>query len=81
MQDIHEIYHSQKDNRWRISATSSYQRISKLLRLKQEIQSRREDIKEALYKDFKKPYAETELTEIHPVIDEINFAVSHLKNG
>jgi aldehyde dehydrogenase (NAD+) len=32
-----------------------------------------------LHNDFKKPYAESELTEIHTSLDEINFAVKHLK--
>jgi aldehyde dehydrogenase (NAD+) len=41
--------------------------------------NRREDILLALFNDFKKPYAESELTEIHPVLDEINFAIKHLK--
>ena len=79
MNDVSALFSLQKDNRWNVSNSSSGERIKKLKRLKAEVIKRREDIKTALYKDFKKPAAESELTEIHTVIDEINFAVKHLK--
>jgi aldehyde dehydrogenase (NAD+) len=68
-----------KKNRWAVSTTSAKERKNKLLRLKNVIMRRREDIKESIYLDFKKPYPESELTEIHTAIDEINFAVKKLK--
>ena len=40
----------------------------------------KDKIREALYTDFKKPFTETDLTEIYPVIGEIKFAKSHLKS-
>ena len=40
----------------------------------------KQKIREALYTDFKKPYLETDFTEIYPIIDEINFAKKHLKS-
>ncbi len=79
MQELQDIFNLQTANRWSISTTDAETRIEKLKRLKQEVMSRREEIKLALYKDFKKPYPESELTEIHPVIDEINFAIKNLK--
>ena len=69
-----------KNNRWALAETSATTRIEKLKLLKAEILRRREDIKLALHKDFKKPYSESELTEIHPVLDELNFAIKHLKS-
>lgn len=84
MNDLHttipNLFQAQTENRWAISQTTSAQRIEKLKKLKAEIVNRREEIKSALFKDFKKPYPEAELTEIHPVIDEINFAIKHLKS-
>jgi len=79
MNDIQALFALQTKNRWTVSTTPASVRIAKLKRLKQEVLKRREEIKEALYKDFKKPYAESELTEIHTVLDEINFAVKDLK--
>lgn len=77
--DIQALFTLQKKNRWNVSTTSASERIAVLKKLKAEVLKRREEIKEALWKDFKKPYAESELTEIHTVLDEINFAVKHLK--
>lgn len=78
MDDLKDIFTLQTKNRWNVSASSADERKKKLKRLKTIILKRREDIKIALYNDFKKSPAETELTEIHPVLDEINFAIKHL---
>lgn len=80
MIDLHTLFEEQTRNRWNISQTSCLERVEKLKALKAEIIKRREDIKLALYNDFKKPFAESELTEIHPVIDELNFTIKHLKS-
>lgn len=77
---MNDLFSLQLKNRWTIAETSAATRIEKLKLLKSEVLRRREDIKLALYKDFKKPFAESELTEIHPVLDELNFAIKHLKS-
>lgn len=79
MENLELLYNRQKENRWNVSRSSAGERKEKLKRLKAEILRRREDIKAALYSDFKKPYAESELTEIHTVLDEINVAVKKVK--
>jgi aldehyde dehydrogenase (NAD+) len=79
MDDLNLLFNIQLLNRWAISSSQVNTRIAKLKKLKLEILRRREDIKLAIYNDFKKPYAESELTEIHPVLDEINFAIKNLK--
>ena len=79
MNDLNALFDLQKNNRWNISRSSAFERIKKLKKLKDEIVRRREDVKLAIFKDFKKPYAESELTEIHTVLDEINFAAKCLK--
>lgn len=78
MQKLQALFDIQTNNRWAMAQTSASERIEKLFALKAVVVSRREEIKAALYADFKKPYAESELTEIHTVIDEINFAVKRL---
>lgn len=80
METLTENFELLKNNRWAMSMTDAARRKDYLLRLKKEILHRREDIKAALYADFKKPYPESELTEIHTALDEINFAVKNLKN-
>lgn len=80
MENLNALFKLQSDNRWSMSQTSASQRKDLLKKLKASVESRREEIKAALYADFKKPYAESELTEIHTVIDEINFAVKKLSS-
>jgi aldehyde dehydrogenase (NAD+) len=78
MDNLQDLFNVQTAHRWTMAQSSSNDRKAMLLALKKEILSRREEIKAALYADFKKPYAESELTEIHTSIDEINFAVKKL---
>jgi aldehyde dehydrogenase (NAD+) len=80
MDDLSGLFKTQSKNRWNVSKTNYKERRVKLQSLKAEILRRREDIKLAMFNDFKKPYAESELTEIHPVLEELNFAIKHLKN-
>lgn len=78
MDKLQALFDVQTAHRWTMAQSSTCERRTMLLALKKEIVSRREEIKAALYADFKKPYAESELTEIHTAIDEINFAVKKL---
>lgn len=78
MQNIDVLFKAQTQNRWAVSQTSCEVRRKKLQHLKAVVIRRREEIKQAIYDDFKKPFPESELTEIHTVIDEINFAVKNL---
>lgn len=78
MENIQALFEVQTAHRWTMAQTNTKERITMLLSLKKEVETRREEIKAALYADFKKPYAEGELTEIHTVLDEINFAVKRL---
>ena len=78
MENIHKLFEAQTANRWAMAQTTSKERITMLKSLKSEIEAKREQIKAAMYADFKKPYAESELTEIHTALDEINFAVKRL---
>jgi len=46
--------------------------------LKDLIFKRQQDIRDALAADFRKPEAETDMTEIYPVLTELRHAVSHI---
>ncbi|MEA9357528.1 aldehyde dehydrogenase family protein [Bacteriovorax sp. PP10] len=78
MDNVQALFDVQSAHRWTMAQSTTSERKAMLLALKKEIISRREEIKAAMYADFKKPYAESELTEIHTSIDEINFAVKKL---
>lgn len=78
MDNVQALFDEQSAHRWTMAQSSASERKTMLLTLKKEIISRRAEIAEAMYADFKKPHAESELTEIHTAIDEINFAVKKL---
>jgi aldehyde dehydrogenase (NAD+) len=58
--------------------TTSRERIKKLEELKDAVTEMRSQLKDALFLDFKKPHAETDLTEVLPGISCINFLITHL---
>lgn len=75
-----EIFGAQKKIAlsWRNSTAKD--RIANLKKLKEWIMSNKKLIQEAIYQDFKKPGAETDLTEIFPITSEINHAVKNLES-
>lgn len=76
-----ELFNKQKSNQFAIGRTNYKERLKKLKALKVALEKTyKQEIREALYKDFKKPQLEVDLTEIYPVVDEINFMRKHLKS-
>lgn len=73
-----KIFQRQRENRWRIAKTTAEDRTAKLKKLRESIFNRREELHQAIYDDFRKNPAETDLTETHLVIAEINDAIKHL---
>ncbi|WCO02014.1 aldehyde dehydrogenase family protein [Psychroserpens ponticola] len=75
------LFKRQRENQFHIGNTTYKERIKKLKALKLALEKTyKQEIRDALYADFKKPTLETDLTEIYPVIDEINFVSQHLKS-
>ncbi|TYB78431.1 aldehyde dehydrogenase family protein [Bizionia myxarmorum] len=75
-----ELFQKQKAHQFQIGNTTYKERIAKLKRLQEALEKTyRQAICEALFADFKKPFLETDLTEIYPVVDEIKFTISNLK--
>ena len=81
MKDIQEIFKVQSKYQYTLGNSSASQRIGRLNALKKALETTfRNPLQEALYKDFKKPAIETDLTEIHPVISEIKLVKKQLKS-
>lgn len=76
--DLVKIYEHQRANRWKVAQTSAKERIAKLRKLKDAIFARQEELHKAIYDDFRKNPGETDLTEVHLVVAEINDAIHHL---
>lgn len=74
------IFNAQQANQFQVAKANYKQRIAKLEALKQAIEvDYKQAIRDALYADFKKPFIETDLTEIYPIVSEIKYVKSNLK--
>ncbi len=74
-----QLFDKQKRKSDELRVESINKRKERLKRLKNWVLENRPRITEAIYKDFQKPHAETELSEIAPLLLEINHCISHLK--
>jgi aldehyde dehydrogenase (NAD+) len=73
--EIDRIFASQKANQTRIAKLPMGDRIAKLHRLRQAILDHKGEIREAMYRDFRKNPSEVDLTEIYPVVSEIKHTI------
>ena len=76
---IISIYDEVCANHKSFKNTSANKRILKLKKLKNNILEHRKEIKNALNEDFGKNSTEVDLTEIFPVISEINHCINNIK--
>jgi aldehyde dehydrogenase (NAD+) len=67
LEDIERIYDAQQRNRAAVAATTAAQRIEKLRRFERLMLERRDEIRAAMWDDYRKPAAEVDLSEIYPV--------------
>ena len=75
------LFNKQKANQFNIGNTTCNTRIKKLKILKYALEyTYKQEIRDALFTDFKKPFLETDLTELYLVIKEIKVAISNLKS-
>jgi aldehyde dehydrogenase (NAD+) len=72
--EIQRIFNAQKENQFKVGKTTARERIAKLDKLHKAVLKYREEIKKALYNDFRKHPSEVDLTEIYPVTSEIKHA-------
>ena len=77
---VERLFAAQKAQQYEVAASSCRERKTKLLALKKAVEETfRQEIRDALYADFQKPQAETDLTEIFAVTSEINHTVKYLE--
>ena len=78
--DIRRIFQLQQANKQKVKDTTISERKKKLKALHELIFRKREDIQKAMFADFKKPAAETDFTEIYPVVSGIRHMISCLSD-
>ncbi|MEP0711145.1 MAG: aldehyde dehydrogenase family protein, partial [Algoriphagus sp.] len=73
-----EIFQSQKKTAldWRLSTFK--ERIARIKLIRDWVKENKVDIQNAIFEDFKKPAAETDLSEVFPITSEINHTISKL---
>lgn len=76
---IDRIFEAQRANRARVAAAPLAERRDKLRRLERAMMSARNEIRAAMFADFRKPAAEVDLSEIYPVVSEARHAARHLR--
>ncbi|MBC8160559.1 MAG: aldehyde dehydrogenase family protein [Roseiflexaceae bacterium] len=77
-QNITALFATQRALRWAMAQTSPAERRHRLLRLKAALVHHRPALYRAFAADYGKPQVEVELTEIMPVLSEIDHAVAQL---
>jgi aldehyde dehydrogenase (NAD+) len=80
LHDIDRIYELQQLNRAAVGATTAAQRIEKLRRFERLMLARRDEIRAAMWEDYRKPAAEVDLSEIYPVVSEARHAIRQLRS-
>lgn len=78
LEEIQRIFKLQQANKQAVKNTTASQRKAKLRKLERVILARQKEIQDALWNDFHKAPAETDLVEIYPALTEIRHTVSHL---
>ncbi len=79
MNTLEEIFEAQGSQRWAVANTTAKERIAKLKALRKAIVDRQQEFYDAVWADFHKPKTEAWLTEVFPALEEIDYAIKHLR--
>ncbi len=77
--DIRRVFERQRETALRLRSSTAAERAAKIMRLHDAVMARRQEFYDAGHKDFRKPPAEVDLTEVLPVISEAKHARRALK--
>jgi len=76
--EIERIFNLQRAAQYEVARRTAKQRKAKLKELHKAVLKYREEIKTALYKDYRKHPSEVDLTEIYPVTTELKHAIKDI---
>ncbi|GAA0892147.1 aldehyde dehydrogenase family protein [Fulvivirga kasyanovii] len=77
---IEEVFSKQQKQSLLMRSENTKQRARRLKALQLWIEKNQKSIQDAIYRDFKKPAVEVNITEIYPVLTEIRHALENLNN-
>lgn len=76
--EIQRLFKLQQANQYKVGNSTAKERKAKLSKLLKAVMKYRPEIKDALFKDYRKHPSEVDLTEVYPVTSEIKHAKSNL---
>ena len=76
--DVRRLFALQQAHRWTVAQSTAKDRVARLDRLRAAILAHKDVLCEAMWRDFRKPPAEAQLTEIHPTLIELGHVRKHL---
>jgi aldehyde dehydrogenase (NAD+) len=76
---IDEVFELQKNHSLGLRTSTAEARIEHIRRLHDWILAHRQDIRDALFADYKKPNIETDISEIYPAVSEARHTIKSLK--
>ena len=77
--EIQRVFELQRATALRLRSSTAAERIAKIKRLKDTVLANIEAFYDAAEKDFRKPPAEVDISEIMPVVAEANDAIRNVK--
>ena len=75
---INKVFESQQHHQYQIARTTLKERRKKLQLLSDTVMKYRQEIRDAMWKDFRKPAAEVDLTEIFIITTDVKHAKANL---
>ena len=79
LKEVDRLLELQRQSKQRLRMENAGQRIEKIKRLRDVVLEHKEEIRKALYADFKKAAVEVDMTETFVVVNEANHAIRKLK--
>ena len=79
MSDLDRIYQLQRQNCAAVGATTAAQRAGKIRNLERRLLERRDEVRAAMWEDFRKPPEEVDLIELFAIAGEARHASRHLR--
>ena len=77
--EFERVFEAQRETALRLRTSTAAERVAKIKRLRDAVLAHTEELYEAGEKDFRKPPAEVDATEIMPVVAEANDAIRNTK--
>lgn len=75
---IKSLFENQRKNELAIGRTSAKERIAKLNKLHEVLLRRKQDIRDAMFNEFRKPAAEVDLIELYVLVADIKLVINKL---